>query len=124
METGAAAILQFNLARVGGILEAKKIAGMAEAFYCQIAPHLYNGPVGGAAGAQLAATCPNFLILESIIDWTGFHSEILETPMRWEDGYVIPPAAPGLGVELDEDVAARHPYSDDRLHLETYDKPV
>ena len=54
LETGAASILQPNLGRVGGLLEAKKIAGMAEALYAQIAPHLYCGPVVGAANIQLA----------------------------------------------------------------------
>ena len=83
------AILQMALGRVGGILEAKKIAGMAEAFYAQVAPHLYCGPVEGAANIQLAACIPNFLILESIGTWSGFHAEILKTPIRWEDGYVI-----------------------------------
>ena len=56
-------------------------------------------------------------MLEGILDWGGFHAEILKTPIRWEDGYVIPPTAPGLGVELDEEVAARHPYEGDELHL-------
>ena len=107
LETGAASILQMNLGRVGGILEAKKIAAMAEAHYAQIAPHLYCGPVVGAANIQLAACSPNFLILESIERWDGFHAEILKKPIRWEDGYVIPPDEPGLGVELDEEVAAR-----------------
>ncbi len=115
--TGAAAILQPNLGRVGGLLEAKKIAGMAEAHYAQIAPHLYCGPVVGAANIQLATCIPNFLLLEGIEVWGGFHAELLETPIRWEDGYVIPPSAPGLGVELDEDVAERHPYDGDELHL-------
>ncbi len=117
LETGAASILQMNLGRVGGILEAKKIAGMAEAHYAQIAPHLYCGPVVGAANIQLATCSPNFLILEGIREWGGFHAEILKTPIRWEDGYVIPPTEPGLGVELDEEIAARHPYEGDELHL-------
>ncbi len=117
LETGAASILQMNLGRVGGILEAKKIAGMAEAHYAQIAPHLYCGPVVGAANIQLATCSPNFLVLEGIREWGGFHAEILKTPIRWEDGYVIPPTAPGLGVELDEEVAARHPYTGEELHL-------
>jgi galactonate dehydratase len=117
LETGAASILQLNLGRVGGILEAKKIAGLAEAHYAQIAPHLYSGPVVGAANIQLATCSPNFLILEGIREWGGFHAEILKTPIRWEDGYVIPPTAPGLGVELDEAVAAAHPYTGDELHL-------
>jgi galactonate dehydratase len=117
LETGAASILQMNLGRVGGLLEAKKIAAMAEAHYAQIAPHLYCGPVVGAANIQLAACSPNFLILEGIGRWDGFHAEILKTPIRWEDGHVLVPAAPGLGVELDEEVAARHPYTGDELHL-------
>ena len=117
LQTGAASILQMNLGRVGGILEAKKIAGMAEANYAQIAPHLYCGPIVGAANIQLSTCSPNFLLLEGIERWDGFHAEILKQPIRWEDGYVIPPTGPGLGVELDEDVAARHPYEDDELHL-------
>ena len=124
LETGAAAILQMALGRVGGILEAKKIAAMAEARYAQIAPHLYCGPIEGAANIQLAACSPNFLILESIQTWGGFHAEILKAPIVWEDGYVIPPDAPGLGVELDEEVAARHPYTGRELHLEMLDRPV
>ena len=117
LETGAASILQLNLGRVGGLLEAKKIAGMAEAHYAQIAPHLYCGPVVGAANIQLSACTPNFLVLEGIREWGGFHAEILKTPIKWEGGYVIPPTAPGLGVELDEEVALRHPYEGDDLHL-------
>src|SRR5579883_1456687 len=125
LATGAASVLQMNLGRVGGLLEAKKIAGMAEAHYASIAPHLYCGPVVGAANIQLAASIPNFLILESIERWGGFHAEILKTPIRWEEGYVIPPAAPGLGVELDEAVALAHPYPPDGLlHLEMSDAPI
>ncbi len=124
LETGAASILQPNLGRVGGLLEAKKIAGMAEAWAAQIAPHLYNGPVAGAANIQLAACSPNFLILESIWTWDGFHAELLKTPIRWEDGRVIPPDAPGLGVELDDAVALAHPYGGDALHLEMTADPI
>jgi 2-dehydro-3-deoxyphosphogalactonate aldolase len=120
----AASILQFALGRVGGILEAKKIAGMAEAFQAQIAPHLYCGPIEGAANIQIAACSPNFLILESIQQWGGFHSQILKQPVQWEAGFVIPPNAPGLGVELDEEVAAAHPYMGEGLHLEMGDRPI
>lgn len=120
----AASILQMNLGRVGGILEAKKIAGMAEAFYAQIAPHLYCGPVVGAANVQLATCTPNFLIQESIQTWGGFHAEILKRPMTWEDGFIIPPTTSGLGVELDEEVAARHPYEGELLHLEMGERPL
>ena len=120
----AASILQMALGRVGGILEAKKIAGMAEASYAQIAPHLYCGPIEGAANIQIDTCSPNFLIQEGIQTWGGFHSEILKEPIRWEEGYIIPPNKPGLGVELNEEVVAKHPYTGKRLHLEMLDKPV
>ncbi len=118
LELGAASILQMALGRVGGLLEAKKIAGMAEAHYAQIAPHLYCGPIEGAANVQISACSPNFLILESIEQWGGFHSDILIKPMQFEDGFVIPPKEPGLGVELNEEVALANPYTnDDGLHI-------
>ena len=72
----------------------------------------------------IAACSPNFLILESIQTWSGFHAEILKTPITWEDGHVIPPSAPGLGVELNEEVAAAHPYEGEALHLEMRDQPL
>ena len=117
LETGAARILQPQIGRLGGILEGKKVAAMAEAKYVQIAPHLYCGPVGGAANIQLAFSIPNFLILESIERWDGFHADLLKTPIRWEEGFVLPPEAPGLGVELNEEVARAHPYTGDELHI-------
>jgi 2-dehydro-3-deoxyphosphogalactonate aldolase len=120
----AASILQMALGRVGGILEAKKIAGMAEAHYALIAPHLYCGPIEGAANIQIDTCSPNFLIQEGILDWGGFHAEILNEPIRWEDGYITPPDKPGLGVELNEAVAAEHPYTGEQLHLEMLDRPV
>ena len=124
LEAGAASILQLNLGRVGGILEAKKVASIGEAHNAQIAPHLYCGPIVGAANVQIATCSPNFLILESIRDWGGFHAELLHRPMPWEGGYVMPPTAPGLGVELDEEVARAHPYTGDDLHLSMADDPI
>ena len=125
LAAGAANILQINLGRVGGLLEAKKIAALAEVHYAQIAPHLYCGPVVGAANIQIATCSPNFLILEGIQQWGGFHASILKAPIRWESGYVIPPTAPGLGVELNETVAHANPYAEaDKLHLEMVDRPL
>lgn len=108
LRTGAASIVQLATGRAGGILEGKKIAGMAEAHYAHVAPHLYAGPVEAAANVQLDACSPNFLIQECIETLDGFHGELLEEPIEWADGYVIPPSDPGLGVELDEDVAREH----------------
>jgi 2-dehydro-3-deoxyphosphogalactonate aldolase len=124
LDAGAAAILQMNLGRVGGLLEAKKIAGMAEVHHVQIAPHLYCGPVVGAANIQLATCSPNFLILEGIERWDGFHADVLKKPIQWQDGFVIPPTEPGLGVELDEAFIKDYPYTDTRLQLEMLGRPA
>ena len=71
-----------------------------------------------AANIQLAASIPNFLILESIGKMDGFHAKLLKKPLQWQDGYMIVPTEPGLGVELDMDVVAQNPWTGDRLHLE------
>ncbi len=124
LETGAASILQPALGRVGGILEAKKISAMAESHYVQVAPHLYCGPVEGAANIQISTCIPNFLILESIGRWEGFHAEILKKPVEWDTGFVIPSKEPGLGIELDEEVALAHTYDEKNLHLEMVEIPI
>ena len=113
-----------NLGRVGGILEAKKIASLAEVFYAQIAPHLYNGPVGAAASIQLSTATPNFLIMESIETWGGFHSEVLSEPIHWSNGNIIPSDKPGLGIELNyEVIESNSPYKGKKLHLSMNQKP-
>ena len=124
IEKKAASIIQFNLGRVGGILEAKKISAIAEANGVQIAPHLYCGPIVGAANIQISTCIPNFLILECIKKMDGFYSEILKKPIQWEQGYVIPSKEPGLGVEIDEDVARKNPYKGEKLHLQVSNEIV
>lgn len=124
LSNNGASILQMNLGRVGGILEGKKVAALAETYYAQIAPHLYNGPVGASASIQLATSTPNFLVQESIRRWDGFHAEVLEEPLTWEDGYIIPSDKPGLGITLNREVVEAHsPYKDKRLHLAMWDSP-
>ncbi len=124
LKVGSAAIFQMDLGRVGGILEAKKIASMAETQHVQIAPHLYCGPIVGAANIQLSTCSPNFLILESIEQWQGFHADILHGSIQWENGYVVPPTGPGLGVELNEEFIKDYPYTGDELHLDMAEKVV
>ncbi len=124
LKNGAASIIQMNLGRVGGILEAKKIAAIAEVYFAQIAPHLYNGPIGAAASIQLATATPNFLIQESIMTWGGFHAEVLQEKIEWQDGYIIPSDKPGLGIALNMDVVKAHsPYTGKALHLSMDSKP-
>ncbi len=112
VEKQAASILQMSIGRSGGILMAKKIAAMAEVHYAQIAPHLYCGPIEQAANIHIGISTPNFLIQETIERMDGFHAEIVTDPIQWEDGYIFPSDKPGLGVELNEEVAEKHPCND------------
>ena len=108
LQKQAAQIIQLDVAHCGGILESKKIAGMAEAHYAMIAPHMYCGPVAAAAAVQLATCSPNFLIQE--FNTSSLHADLLKTPILFEDGHIIPSIGPGLGIELNEDAVAEHLY--------------
>ena len=80
LRAGGVGIVQPSLGRVGGLLEARKVAVMAEGFGAQVAPHLYAGPIAWAAAVQLGLSIPNFLILETIGTGGGFHAELLKRP--------------------------------------------
>ncbi len=121
LRAGAAEILQPALGRAGGIWEMKKVAAMAEVFNAQMAPHLYAGPVEWAANIHLAASIPNLLLLETIE--TPFHNQLIKGSIWVEDGFVTPPTAAGLGIEVDEDLARAHPYRGDGLHLQMQEDP-
>ncbi|HKQ38982.1 MAG TPA: galactonate dehydratase [Verrucomicrobiae bacterium] len=116
LEKRAATILQPDLCHAGGIMEARLIAGMAEAYYATIAPHNPLGPISLAAGLQLAASIPNFLCQEQVTLGEGY----LKEPFKIENGYVAIPTKPGLGIELDEaQIAAKRDH--DWMNRETYD---
>ena len=102
----AAQILQLDVGQCGGITEAKKIASMAEAHYAMIAPHMYCGPVAAAAAIQIDTCSPNFLIQEA--NQGPLHKKIFKEPLVFENGFIVPPTGPGLGVEFDEDVLNAH----------------
>ncbi|GGO61992.1 L-alanine-DL-glutamate epimerase [Roseovarius pacificus] len=121
LRQGAASILQPALGRAGGIWEVKKIAAMAEVYSAQMAPHLYAGPVEWAANIHLAASIPNLLMAETIE--TPFHDALIKGGLRVENGFVTPPEAPGLGIDLDEALARAHPYEGSGLHLEMQGAP-
>ncbi|MCC6626452.1 MAG: galactonate dehydratase [Chloroflexi bacterium] len=106
----AVSIIQPDICCAGGLLECKKIAAMAEAFYVQLAPHNPMGPVATAANVHLAATCPNFLILEYIPDDRPPRRDLVVEPMKLVDGYLELPTTPGLGIALNEDAFPRFPY--------------
>lgn len=105
---GACAIAQPDLGSCGGITACKKIAALAEANYVLMAPHVWGGPIITAAALQIAANIPNFLIMESIYKSRGFFDEIVKEPFDWQDGNLIPPDRPGIGIELNEENLEAH----------------
>ncbi len=110
-EKRAADIINPDVCNVGGILELKEIAAMAEPYYIVVSPHNYNSTtVGLAATIQVSTTIPNFLITEYFVNLEAFGREIARDPFKVENGYIKVPDAPGLGIELDEQALARFPY--------------
>ncbi|HYZ84733.1 MAG TPA: galactonate dehydratase, partial [Bryobacteraceae bacterium] len=102
LEKKAATILQPDMCHAGGITEVRLIAGMAEAYYAAMAPHNPLGPISLAAGVQLAASIPNFLIQEQVSLGDGY----VKQPFTVSEGYLNLPKGPGLGIELDENAMA------------------
>ena len=117
LEKKAATILQPDMCHAGGITEVRLIAGMAEAYYASIAPHNPMGPISLAAGVQMAASIPNFLIQEQVSLGEGY----IKTPFHVREGYLDLPSGPGLGVELDENALADK-IGHDWHNPESYDK--
>ena len=114
----AADIVQPDLAWVGGISEAKKIAALADTAYVPVAPHNCQGPVAMAATAQFAISTTNFLILEYFVRQVPWRDALVTHPLEIEGGYLRLPRAPGLGIgQLNLEVARAHPRQPTRLSL-------
>ena len=108
LERHAVEVINLDVVRTGGILEARKIAAMAEAYYVQVAPHNPNSPVSTLVSGHAAIGMPNFLVLEFIADDVPWAQEILDPPLHVEEGHLILPDGPGLGAKLNMNVVAEH----------------
>ena len=97
------------MSHCGGILEARKIAAIADSHYAAFTPHNPNGEVSYGASVQMAACVPNFLALEHFPP-EPWRFEVCPDPMVVEDGWLEVPDRPGLGVEFNEEAALAHPY--------------
>jgi 2-dehydro-3-deoxyphosphogalactonate aldolase len=106
IEKKAAGIIQVDVGQCGGILEAKKIAAIAEAHHALVAPHMYVGPIGAAAAIQLDVCSPTFMIQEFNVG--PLHHELFVEPVTVVDGWITPPTGPGLGLVLNDEVVQRH----------------
>ena len=109
LERGGADIVQPDMSHCGGMLEARKIAAIADSHYVAFAPHNPNGEVSYASSVQLAACVPNFMVLEHFPP-EPWRFDVCTNPMIIEDGWLEIPDRPGLGVEFNEEAALEHPY--------------
>lgn len=109
-------IIQPDLNHTGGLLEGKRIAAAAEQAFMGVAPHNPNGPIAGAAALHFAVSTPNFVIQEEMSGAVPWYDDVVSTPMRrvgsdWEVPDVV-----GLGVEVNETEAAKHPFKPEVFH--------
>ena len=110
-EKQAADIINPDVCNVGGILELKEIAAMAEPYFVVVSPHNYNSTtLGLAATLQVSAAIPNFLITEYFVNLEEFGKDIAKIPFEVKDSYIQVPTTPGIGIDLDEDRLANYPY--------------
>jgi len=110
LEKRSADILNPDVACVGGILELKEIAAMAESFLVAMSPHNYNSTlVALASTVHASATMPNFIITEYFLPFVDFCDKISPNQLKPKNGYIELPTGPGLGVDVDEEALKKFP---------------
>jgi len=109
-------IIQPETLDVGGIAETKKICGIAEAYEAFVACHQAQSPLNTVVNAHIHATLPNFLIQECFDDFLEpWSMDIFVDMPRVVNGYIEVPNKPGLGIDLNEEEMAKHPYGQDNF---------
>jgi L-alanine-DL-glutamate epimerase-like enolase superfamily enzyme len=99
-----------DLCIVGGFTEAKKIAGWCETHYIKMAVHNPLGPVSTAACLHFNLATPNFAVQEQPARPGTVMTDVFPVQVEWEDGYLLPPNRPGLGIEFDREAAKKYPF--------------
>jgi galactonate dehydratase len=115
LEQQACHVVQPDLCHCGGLLEAKKIAAAAETYYMGVAPHNPLGPIANAAALHFALSTPNFLIQEDMLTDVPWRWDVVTHSLKSENGYWAKAESPGLGIEVNEKEAAKHPFQQEEL---------
>ncbi|MBP2557918.1 galactonate dehydratase [Neorhizobium galegae] len=104
-------ILQPDVSHAGGLGETKRISHMAHHHLIPIAPHNPVGPVMNAMTLHMSVAIPNFSIFETVSVDVPWRKELVRETLQFEDGAILAPTAPGLGVDLIEEACGRYPYA-------------
>jgi galactonate dehydratase len=109
-EKRACAIIQPDVSHCGGISEARRIAAIAETYMISVACHNPQGPVSTAASLHVGFATPNYLIQEVVRKDVPWRQDVVIEPIQMEGGLSKAPTAPGLGIDINEKEAAKHPF--------------
>ena len=101
---------RIDLCIIGGFTEARKIAGWCETHYIKLALHNPLGPISSAACLQLNLATSNFGVQEQPAKTGTVLTDVVPVQPVWEDGYLLPPTIPGIGVEFDREAAKKSPF--------------
>ena len=112
LENRGCAYVRPDLCLCGGLSGCRKVATLAEAHHVKVIPHNPLSPVSTAACVQLDACIPNFSLQEYTGESEPPKSELLVEPLRLDNGYLVVPEEPGLGVELNESAITKYPFKD------------
>jgi galactonate dehydratase len=110
LEKRACAVIQPDVSHCGGISEARRIASLAETYSVAVACHNPQGPVSTAACLHVGFATPNYLIQEVVRKDVPWRNDVVTEPIGMEGGIAHAPTAPGLGIEINEREAGKHPY--------------
>ncbi len=110
-------ILQPDVSHAGGLGETKRVAHLAHSHLIPVAPHNPVGPVMNAMTLHMSVAIPNFSVFETVSMDVPWRKELVRETLQFDDGYILAPTAPGLGVELIEEACAQFPYEDHDVPL-------
>lgn len=102
--------VQPDVSHAGGVTGCREIAALADCYYIPFAPHNPSGPIANAVTLQLAASIPNFFILEIMDTDVSWRSEISDESLVFADGCIEIPDRPGIGISLNLDALSKYPY--------------
>ncbi len=111
----AADYVQPDISHACGISGLRRIAAIAESEYLAFCPHNPSGPIANAATLQIAASTPNFFLLETMSSDVAYRREICTEKVRLIAGEMVIPDSPGLGIDLNWERLAEHPYEPHEL---------